>query len=68
MNPYHNDDLNFYCYSLQLHYFLLAFNEKCYTSKINKNSNTRYWVYHKSENLDKLISQYKKLKNKNLNK
>lgn len=53
---------NFYCYSLRLFHYLSAFNEKCYASKINQMSNKRYWVFKKSERLDKLINSYNSIK------
>lgn len=52
----------FYCYSLRLYHFILAFNEKCYDSKINSLSKTRYWTFHKSERLDKIIKLYNNIK------
>ena len=59
-----NDTNVFYCYSLKLFYFISAFGEKCNASKINKLSGKRYWVFNKSERLDKIISQYNELKHK----
>lgn len=58
-----NND-NFYCYSLRLFHFLSAFSEKCYVSKMNKLSNTRYWLFRKSERLDKLIALYNEVKHR----
>jgi len=52
----------FYCYSLRLFHYLCAFNERCSDSKINKNTKNRYWVFKKSDRLDKLITQYNKTK------
>ena len=57
-----DDNINFYCYSCELFHFLSAFHEKCYTSKINTHSQNRYWVFHKSERLDKLIELYNETK------
>lgn len=57
-------DNNFFCYSCRLFHFLKSFDEKCYISKINKKSNTRYWVFHKSERLDNLINLYNSIKEK----
>lgn len=54
----------YYCYSLRLFHFLSAFSEKCYASKINSVSKTRYWVFKKSERLDKIIELYNKTKHK----
>lgn len=53
---------NFYCYSLRLFHFISAFGEKCYASKINTRSSKRYWVFKKSERLDKIIASYNKIK------
>ena len=54
--------LNFYCYSFRLFHYLLAFAEKCYGSSVNSNSGKRYWVFHKSERLDKIIASYNEVK------
>ena len=59
------DDVNFYCYSIRLYHFLAAFNEHCYSSKINPSSNNRYWVFKKSQRLDNLIKTYNQMKYKN---
>lgn len=59
-----DNGVNFYCYSLKLFHFLSAFSEKCYISKINKVSNTRYWVFRKSERLDNLIDLYNDVKHR----
>ena len=59
-----DNGVNFYCYSLKLFHFLSAFSEKCYISKINKVSNTRYWVFRKSERLDNLIDVYNNVKHR----
>ena len=56
------DNNNFYCYSLRLFHFLSAFSEKCYASKINSKSNTRYWIFKKSERLDRIIDLYNEVK------
>ena len=55
---------NFYCYSLKLYHYLCAFNETCYSSKKNSNSGSRYWVFKKSDRLDKLIKSYNEAKHK----
>ena len=57
-----NNDTNFFCYSRELHHFLAAFHEKCYNSKINQNSGNRYWIYRKSDRLDKLIELFNETK------
>lgn len=59
-----NDNINFFCYSRELHHFLAAFREKCYNSKINSNTKHRYWIYKKSSRLDELIKFYNEVKNK----
>ena len=58
------DNVNFYCYSLRLFHFLSAFSEKCYISKINTRSGNRYWVFLKSDRLDKIIKLYNEVKHK----
>lgn len=52
----------FYCYSLKLFHYLSAFGEKCYSSKINSKSKSRYWVFKKSERLDAIIRSYNAVK------
>lgn len=52
----------YYCYSLRLFHFLSAFGEKCMASKINAVSGSRYWVFTKSERLDKIIILYNQVK------
>lgn len=54
----------FYCYSLRLFHYLSAFNEKCYGSKISTTSGNRYWIFAKSDRLDKIIQSYNKNKHK----
>lgn len=49
---------NFYCYSLRLFHYLSAFDEKCSASRISKTSGNRYWVFKKSNRLDKIIQSY----------
>lgn len=53
---------NFYCYSLKLYHFIMSFDEKCYTSKINSQSGKRYWVFKKSKRLDDIIDKYNDVK------
>ena len=52
----------FYCYSLRLFHYISAFGEKCYGSKINSLSKKRYWVFNKSERLDRIIESYNTVK------
>lgn len=55
---------NFYCYSFRLFHYLCAFGEKCFTSRQNSASGNRYWVFKKSERLDKIIESYNETKYK----
>ena len=55
-------NVNFYCYSLRLYHYLCAFGEPCYASKVNTTSGNRYWVFRKSERLDKIIESYNQVK------
>lgn len=55
---------NFYCYSLRLFHYICAFNEKCYASKVNSSSGSRYWVFKKSPRLDEIIKSYNEAKHK----
>ena len=54
----------FYCYSLRLFHYLCAFGEKCYASKINASSGSRYWIFKKSVRLDALIKSYNEAKHR----
>lgn len=54
----------YYCYSKKLYYFLLALGERYISTSVNKNTNTRYWTFHKSERLDEKIQLYNSLKYK----
>lgn len=56
------DSSNFYCYSFRLFHFLSAFSEKCYGSRLNSNSGRRYWIFQKSERLDRIIQAYNEIK------
>lgn len=58
-----NED-NFYCYSLRLFHYISAFDEKCFASKVNSISGKRYWVFKKSDRLDKIIDSYNSVKHK----
>lgn len=55
---------NFYCYSLRLFHYISAFGEKCYASKKNTLSGKRYWVFKKSDRLDRIIDSYNSVKHK----
>ena len=52
----------FYCYSVRMCYFIRSFNLKYNDKGINKTSNTQYYVFDKSEKLDKIIELYNKVK------
>ena len=52
----------FYCYSSRMAYFIRAFDIKYIDIGINKNSNTKYYIFDKSEKLDKVIELYNKVK------
>lgn len=54
----------FYCYSKRMSYFLKSMKEKYLYSNINKNTNTRFWAFEKSDRLDFLIELWKEIKNK----
>ena len=58
----YQDDKHFYCYSVQLKYFLQAFNEEIISTGINHNSLHRYFVFNKSARLDSLIKLYNECK------
>ena len=53
----------FYCYSRHLRLFLQAFDEKYIESGVNTNTNTVYYIFPKSERLDKIIVLYNSVKN-----
>lgn len=44
--------------------FLRAMNEKYIGTGINKNTNTKYWTFIKSDRLDSLIELWTSVKNK----
>ena len=52
----------FYCYSSRMAYFIRAFDIKYIDIGINKNSNTKYYIFNKSEKLDKVIDLNNKVK------
>ena len=55
-------DNKFYCYSKRLAYFIRSFNVKYLSAGTNKNSNTKYYIFEKSDRLDKIIQLYNKVK------
>ncbi len=62
-----NEDKNkdkFYCYSLRLYHFICSFGGKYESSGINHITRNRYWVFKKSEELDRIIEFYNSVKHK----
>ncbi len=57
-----NKENVFYCYSLRLFHYISAFGERCYGSKINTQSKNRYWIFMKSDRLDRIIESYNRIK------
>lgn len=58
------ENINFYCYSNRLSYFLMSLKFRYVSVGINKNTNKKYWVFEKSEKLDDAISLYNSVKHK----
>ena len=56
------DNNSFYCYSKRLTYFIRSFNIKYLSVGINKNSNTKYYIFEKSDRLDAIIQLYNEIK------
>lgn len=54
----------FYCYSNRLSYFIRSFGVKYIEIGINPKTKTRYYLFDKSERLDKIISLYNDVKHK----
>ncbi len=52
----------FYCYSKRMAHFIRAFDIKYINIGINKRTNVKYYVFTKSEKLDKIIELYNKVK------
>lgn len=52
----------FYCYSSRLSYFIRSFGIKYLETGINKNTNTKYYKFEKSNRLDAVIELYRKVK------
>lgn len=55
-------DNKFYCYSKRLAYFIRSFNIKYLTVGFNHNSHVKYYVFEKSDRLDRIIELYKQVK------
>lgn len=47
-----------------MHLFLRSMNEKYVSIGVNKNTQTKYWTFTKSDRLDKLIEVWVSIKNK----
>ena len=58
------ENKNFFCYSFRLFHFLTAFDEKCIASNLSTTTGKRYWVFRKSEHLDRVIEFYNEVKHK----
>ena len=52
----------FYCYSSRMAHFIRAFNIKYVDIGTNINSGTKYYLFEKSERLDKVIELYTQVK------
>lgn len=52
----------FYCYSNRLSYFIRSFGVKYIEVGVNMKTKTRYYLFEKSEKLDKIISLYNNVK------
>ena len=52
----------FYCYSKKMSYFIRSFGIRFISCDVNKNTNTKYYVFEKSDRLDKVIELYNKVK------
>ena len=54
----------FYCYSDRLYHFLSALGFRYESVGVNNNTNKKYRVYNKSEQLDSAIELYNSIKHK----
>ena len=52
----------FYCYSMKMSHFIRAFNIKYIDVGFNAKSKTKYYIFEKSEKLDKVIELYNSVK------
>lgn len=52
----------FYCYSSKMSYFIRSFGIKYVSIGFNEKSKTKYYVFKKSERLDKIICLYNEVK------
>jgi hypothetical protein len=53
---------NFFCYSNKMRHFIQSFGIYYISYGMNQNTNTRYWIFEKSERLDKIIQLYNSVK------
>ena len=54
----------FYCYSMRMSHFIRAFGIKYVDVGFNAKSGTKYYVFNKSEKLDKIIELYNSVKHR----
>lgn len=52
----------YYCYSKRLFHFIKSFGIDYVFVSVNRNTNTRYYAFKKSEELDKIIILYNEVK------
>ena len=52
----------FYCYSKKMAHFIRAFDVRYINIGTNQNTHTKYYVFEKSERLDRIIELYNKVK------
>lgn len=52
----------FYCYSSRLAHFIRAFDVRYMDVGLNAKSGNKYYVFEKSEKLDKIINLYNQVK------
>ena len=52
----------FYCYSKTLFHFIKAFGINYISIGVHNTTKTKYYIFPKSEKLDKIISLYNKVK------
>ena len=54
----------FYCYSDRLYHFLTSLKFRYESIGVNNNTQKKYWVYKKSQDLDSAIELYNSIKYK----
>ncbi len=52
----------FYCYSKRMYHFIKVFDVHYISVGVNKNTQKKYYVFPKSEKLDKIITLYNTVK------